>query len=108
MALHVNRTCRAQHPSNGQRSCLDDMEYSTAAGMKKRVALSLAPGWYLVSADPEKTRVWATDGAIVEGHGSRLRRATLATLFKKLNQAADREDAAIERRRRRYSKAGNR
>jgi hypothetical protein len=76
--------------------------------MKKRITLSLAPGWYLVSADPEKTRVWTTDGTIVEGHGSSMRRATLATLFKKLNQAANRADAAVDRKRRRYSKSGRR
>jgi len=59
---------------------------------------------YLVSADPARTRVWKTDGTIIHGHGSHLRRSSLGGLFKRLNREADRVDAKVERKRRNYTK----
>jgi hypothetical protein len=68
---------------------------------RKRVILALEPGLYLVSADRTKTRVWKTDGRLVVGHGSKLRRSTLATIFAKLLRGARRADAIVERKKRR-------
>ena len=70
---------------------------------RKRVILALEPGLYLVSADRRKTRVWKTDGILVVGHGSRLRRSTLGTIFDKLLHASRRADAIVERKKRRHS-----
>ena len=79
---------------------------SAAAAMKKqrkRVILALEPGLYLVSADRSRTRVWQTDGTLVVGHGSKLRRSILRTIFDKLLHAAHRADAIVERKKRRHS-----
>ena len=70
---------------------------------RKRVILALEPGLYLVSADRRKTRVWKTDGILVVGHGSKLRRSTLRTVFDKLLRTARRADAIVEREKRRHS-----
>ena len=70
---------------------------------RKRVILALEPGLYLVSADRRKTRVWKTDGILVVGHGSKLRRSTLRTIFNKLLHAARRTDAIVEREKRHHS-----
>jgi hypothetical protein len=59
---------------------------------------------YLVSADPARTRVWKIDGTIVEGHGSTLRRSTLAALVNRLKREADRADAKVERKRQHYTR----
>ena len=79
------------------------MEVAAAAMKKhrKRVILALEPGLYLVSADLSKTRVWKTDGRLVVGHGAKLRRSTLSTIFDKLLHTARRADAIVERKKRR-------
>jgi hypothetical protein len=79
---------------------------SAAAAMKKqrkRVILALEPGLYLVSADRRKTRVWKTDGMLVVGHGSKLRRSIVRKIFDKLMHAANRADAIVERKKRRHT-----
>ena len=79
---------------------------TSAAAMKKqrkRVILALEPGLYLVSADRSKTRVWKTDGTLVVGHGAKLRRSILRTIFDKLLHVAQRADAVVERKKRRHS-----
>ena len=79
---------------------------SAAAAMKqhrKRVILALEPGLYLVSADRSKTRVWQTDGTLVVGHGSKLRRSVLKKIFGKLHRTANAADAAVDRKKRRHS-----
>ena len=70
---------------------------------RKRVILALEPGLYLVSADRRKTRVWKTDGFLVVGHSSKLRRSILGTIFDKLTHTANRADAIVERKKRRHS-----
>jgi hypothetical protein len=75
-------------------------------GMKKyrkRVILALEPGLYLVSADRNNTRVWQTDGTLVVGHGSKLRRSVLKKIFGKLQRTANAADAAVDRKKRRHS-----
>ena len=64
---------------------------------RTRVILALEPGLYLVSADRGKTRVWKTDGMLVAGHGSKLRRSILRKIFDNLLHAARRADAIVER-----------
>ena len=70
---------------------------------RTRVILALEPGLYLVSADRSKTRVWKTDGVLVVGHSSKLRRSILRKIFNKLLHAANRADALVERKKRRHS-----
>lgn len=54
-----------------------------------RITLTLPPGLYLVSAHPVRTRVWATNGVTVEGHGVKLRRTALSKIFNELHRASD-------------------
>src|SRR5688500_4508942 len=65
--------------------------------MKTQITLSLEPGLYLVSAHPARTRVWKTNGVVVEGHGSKLRRTALSKIFNELHLAADREETKDDR-----------
>ena len=70
---------------------------------RKRVILALEPGLYLVSADRSRTRVWQTDGTLVVGHGSKLRRSVLKKIFGRLQRTANAADAAVDRKKRRHS-----
>ena len=70
---------------------------------RKRVILALEPGLYLVSADRSRTRVWLTDGILVVGHGSKLRRSVLKKIFSTLQRAANAADAVVDRKKRRHS-----
>ena len=70
---------------------------------RKRLILALEPGLYLVSAARNTTRVWQTDGTLIVGHGSKLRRSVLKTIFGKLQRTANATDASVDRKKRRHS-----
>jgi hypothetical protein len=70
---------------------------------RKRMILALEPGLYLVSADHDNTRVWQTDGTVVVGHGSKLRRSVLKEIFSRLQRTANATDAIVDRKKRRHS-----
>ena len=70
---------------------------------RKRVILALEPGLYLVSADLTRTRVWHTDGILVAGHGSKLRRSVLKKIFARLHRTANAADVVVDRKKRRHS-----
>jgi len=52
---------------------------------------------YLVSVPPAVTRVLKTDGIVVQGHGSRLKRSALSGIFNELEVAAEAHDTKDDR-----------